>query len=162
MRRLSAENLDTLLDRNVLLGGGLALLSTEDELSVESPCGGDLPGLSNLGIDQRVVVLEVGTETFSLESSPEEVLLDSSRLNGPRLESVGVDSELALESLDGGVVDVEEDSSGSGLEAGNAAGGALPALGGDDGLESVGCDVPELVVLSTVENDDTVGLRVEG
>ncbi len=56
----------------------------------------------------------------------------------------------------------EEDGAGAGLEAVDLALGGGPLLGGDDGLEGLGGEVPELVVLGAEEDDDAVGLRVEG
>lgn len=52
--------------------------------------------------------------------------------------------------------------SGGALEHGHLAGGALPLLGRDDGLEDLGGDVPQLLVLGAEEDDDAVGLGVEG
>jgi len=49
----------------------------------------------------------------------------------------------------------------SGLEHGHAASGRLPLGLGDDGLEDLGGDVPELLVLGAEEDDGAVALRVE-
>lgn len=107
-------------------------------------------------------MLEVGAQTLSLEGSPEEVLLDGVGLLSPGGEAVGVDGELGLEALLDGDVGEEEDGSGGALEAGDTVGGGLPGLRGNDGLEGVRGDVPELVVLGAEEDDEAVGLGVEG
>lgn len=49
-----------------------------------------------------------------------------------------------------------------GLEHGHLAGGALELVGGHDGLEDLGGDVPQLLVLGAKEHNDTVRLGVEG
>ena len=72
---LGAVDLEDLTDGLGLLGAGLASAAAKDELGVELPGGGDLPGLGDLGVDQGVIVLEVGTETLGLESGPDGELL---------------------------------------------------------------------------------------
>ena len=52
-------------------------------------------------------------------------------------------------------------STSSTLEHGHAALGAGPAILGHDGLEGLGGDVPELLVLGAEQDDDAVALRVE-
>lgn len=52
--------------------------------------------------------------------------------------------------------------SSSGLEHGQLAGSAIPAVGGHNRLEDLGGDVPQLLVLGAKEDDDAVGLGVEG
>ena len=54
-------------------------------------------------------MLQVGSETLSLESDPEGVLQHGVRLRGPDGEAVGVESELFLHALDDGLVFEEED-----------------------------------------------------
>ena len=51
---------------------------------------------------------------------------------------------------------------GSGLEAVDTSSGTLPALSGDDALEDLSGDVPELVVVGAEEDEHAVGLGVEG
>lgn len=48
------------------------------------------------------------------------------------------------------------------LEHVNLALGSSPSLSGDDGLEDLGVNVPELVVLGVEEEDGAGGLGVEG
>lgn len=155
-------DLDTLVNVLELLGTSLAGLATKDKLGIESPVSGNAPGLSNLEVDQGVVVLEVGTQALNLEGSPDEQLLHTQRLNGPGREAVGVDGELGLEGLGGVGVLVEEDGAGAALEEGELVGGGLELVLGDNGLEGLGGDVPELLVLGAEEDDGTVGLDVEG
>lgn len=57
------EGLELLL-RGV--GGGRA----KDQLALEAPGGGDVPGRRDLLVDQRVVVLQVGAEAFLFERGP--------------------------------------------------------------------------------------------
>lgn len=159
---LSAKDLDTLINALEGLLTSLTVPVAKDELGVELPGDRDLPGFGNLLVDDRVVVLEVGTETLGLEGGPEEELLDGVGLVGPDGEAVGVDGELVGKFVNHGGVVEEKDGSGGGLEAGDTAGGGFPASLGDNGLEGVGGDVPELVVLVTEEDEKTVGLGVEG
>jgi hypothetical protein len=56
----------------------------------------------------------------------------------------------------------ETNSSVGALEHVNLALGSGPSLSGDDGLQDLSVDVPELVVLSVEEEDGAGGLRVEG
>lgn len=83
-------------------------------------------------------------------------------MDGPGGEAVGVEGELVLQGLCGRGVLEEEHRAGGALEERELVGGGLEVLGGDDGLERVGGDVPELLVLAAKENDGAVGLGVEG
>jgi hypothetical protein len=67
---LRAVNEDPLLERLELLLSSLAPTSTKHELSPQLPLLGNVPLVLNLLVYKGVVVLEVGTETFSVESSP--------------------------------------------------------------------------------------------
>lgn len=60
MLPLRAKDLDALLQGLELLGAGLASFATKDKLGIELPVGGQTPGLGNLLVDERVVVLQVG------------------------------------------------------------------------------------------------------
>lgn len=51
---------------------------------------------------------------------------------------------------------------GGALEHVHLVGGGLEGIGGDDGLEDLGGNVPELLVVGAEEDDDAVGLGVEG
>ncbi|KUI71595.1 hypothetical protein VM1G_11752 [Cytospora mali] len=101
-----AEGLELALDGGEGLLASLAGLAAEDELGAELPALGDVPLGDDLGVDQGVVVLEVGTETLGLEGGP--------------------DGEL------------------------------------QHGVGDLGGDIPQLLVLGAEEDDDTVGLGVEG
>lgn len=70
-----AENLDPFLDGFLGLLTSLGLGATEDQLSDQPPFGRQAPLLSDLGIDQRVVVLQVGAKANRFKSSPDCVLL---------------------------------------------------------------------------------------
>lgn len=72
--RLSTEDLEAVLDGELVLGAGLAGAAAEDELGVELPVVGDAPFAGDLGVDQRVVVLKVSTETLGGESGPDREL----------------------------------------------------------------------------------------
>lgn len=87
-----------------------ALLETaEDELRLERPLQGNVPGLAGLLVGQRAVVLQVGAEAFGLKGGPGGELVHGRGVLGPVGELVGVLGELGLEGLDGGGVFVEED-----------------------------------------------------
>lgn len=159
---LSTGDLEGLLERQVVLGAGLAGAAAEDELGGQLPVGGDLPLGGDALVDEGVVVLQVGAEALGLEGGPGGVLQDGGAVLGPDREAVLVEGELLLHAADDGGVDEEEDGAGGGLEAGVALGRGLPAVGGHDLLEDLRGDVPQLVVLGAVEDEHAVGLRVEG
>ena len=85
---LSTKDLELLLEGAEFLLTGPGGLAAEDELGLELPAGGDLPLLGDLGVDERVVVLKVGTETLGLESGPESELEHGIGVTGPASESV--------------------------------------------------------------------------
>lgn len=64
-------NLNTLLNGLLHLLAGRNLGATKDQLRDKSPFAGDVPLLSDGGVDEGVVVLEVGAETEGLETSPD-------------------------------------------------------------------------------------------
>ena len=73
---------------------------------------------------------------------------------GPGGDAVGVDGDALLEALDRVLVLEEEDGAVAGGEALDLRLGHGELLCGDDGLEDVEGDVPELLVLLAVEQDD--------
>lgn len=75
---------------------------------------------------------------------------------------ISIKGKLFLHALDDVLVLKEQNSACAGLEPGHAGGRRGEVLPGDDGLEDGGGDVPELVVLGAEEDDDAVGLGVEG
>ena len=93
---LSTINLNSLLDILESLLAGWCSLSTEDQLSVEFPRSRDIPLRSNLGVDERVVVLEIGSESFSGEGGPDNELGHGIGLGGPDGELVSVGGEFLL------------------------------------------------------------------
>lgn len=68
---LFAEDLVAVLNRSEGLLTGLGVGSTEDQLGIQLPWGGDVPGLGDLLIDKGAVVLKVGTEALRLKGSPD-------------------------------------------------------------------------------------------
>jgi hypothetical protein len=94
-KNLSTINLDTVLNGVERLLGRGASRSSEDELGLQEPALGDVPGLADLGVDERVVVLstgsvfisdkkekakthlKVGTEALGLQRSPSNELVHS-------------------------------------------------------------------------------------
>lgn len=161
MVNLLTKDLDALLEGLEVLVARLAGAAAEDELSIELPTLGDLPRFGNLLVDEGVVVLQIGAEALELKGGPGQDLLHAEALGGPAGELVGVGSELSLHAVDDVLVVEEEDGAGAGLEAGHAAGGGLPGVLRDDGLEDVRGHVPQLVVLSAEEHEHAVGLGVE-
>lgn len=69
--RLGPERLEHLLVGLLVLGLRVAGLAAEHELRVELPRRGDPPRLGDLGVDERVVVLEVGAGALDRERCPE-------------------------------------------------------------------------------------------
>lgn len=70
-RLLLAKDLDTLLNRLLHLLASSSLVATEDQLGDETPVGGDVPVLGDGGVDEGVVVLQVGAEAEGLEACPD-------------------------------------------------------------------------------------------
>lgn len=131
-------------------------------------------------------MLEVGAGALGLEGGPEVEFLDlvslrlgsigsggggigeggtyqhAGRLPRPRREAVRVDGELLLHSLDDVRVLKHHDRARRGAEHAHLLARGLELFGGHDGLEGVGGDVPQLLVVGAEEEDGAVGLRVEG
>ena len=115
--QLSSEGEETLtLNWLELLWSVLANWSTDDKLGLEDPGLWDLPVLDQLGVNERVVVLEVASETLSLESGPGSELVHGVGLGRPAWEAVGVEWEGLLLSLVDGAVVEEEDGAVCGFE----------------------------------------------
>lgn len=106
---LSTKGLELVLLRKEVLGTGLTSLATKDEHGGQLPVRGDLPLGSDALVDERVVVLQVGAETFGLEGGPDSELQHGGGVGGPGGEAVGVDGELLLHAVDDLLVFVEED-----------------------------------------------------
>lgn len=68
---LGAVDKDTLLEGAEGLVRGTASGLAKDQLGLEAPGGRDVPGGGDLVVDQGVVVLQVGAETFLFQSSPD-------------------------------------------------------------------------------------------
>lgn len=84
------------------------------------------------------------------------------RLISPNRELISIKRKVLLQLLHGLLIDEEKNGAGTALEERELVAGGLPVLLGDDGAESIGGDVPELVVLGAEEEDGAVGLGVEG
>ena len=68
-------------------------------------------------VNDRVVVLEVGTQSLGLEGGPDGVLVHTAGLRGPGWETVSVDGELVLVVLDNSAVFKEEELVGLAFNA---------------------------------------------
>lgn len=108
---LSTENLDPLLNRLECLWQTRFLGQTlaKHQLCIELPVLGDAPLRGDLGVDDGVVMLQVGTEALGLEGGPEHDLVHGGGLLGPVVELVGVGGVGLLLLADGGAVVEEED-----------------------------------------------------
>lgn len=93
---LNTKALESILNRRESLLTHPTSWRTENQLSIQHPVGINTPGLSNLLVDQGVVVLEVCTETLGLESGPDGELVHGVGLGCPDWEFVGVEGELLL------------------------------------------------------------------
>lgn len=115
--QLSSEGEKTLpLNWLELLWSVLANWSTNDKLGLEDPGLWDLPVLDQLGVNERVVVLEVASKTLSLKSGPGCELVHGVGLGGPAWEAVLVEWVGLLLCLVIGAVVEEEDGAVCGLE----------------------------------------------
>lgn len=70
-KSLGTKDLDALLNRLESLFGCRRLNGAKDKLGLELPLGGDIKGLGQTGVDQRVVVLKVGTEAKGFQTGPD-------------------------------------------------------------------------------------------
>ena len=108
-RYLRTKNLESVTQLVELLLPRLTSWGTEDHLCIELPGLGDVPGLLDVGIDQGIIVLEVGTESLCLQGGPGDVLGHAVGVDGPYGEPISVDRELLLHTLHDSRVDKEED-----------------------------------------------------
>jgi hypothetical protein len=106
---LCPVHLESLFQIVELFLTGLTSGSAEHHLCAELPVLGHIPRLLDTGVDQGVVVLEVGAETFGLQGSPGNVLRHTVGVDSPGGELVGVERELLLHAFDNSAVDEEED-----------------------------------------------------
>ena len=107
---LSTENLQPLaLNWHEALLTRRSGWGSDNELSIELPVSREVPGLPDALINQRVVVLEVSTESLGGERGPESDLAGASGLAGPVGEFGSVEREALLLSDNGWLVDEEED-----------------------------------------------------
>jgi len=128
-------------------------------------------------------VLQVGAQALGLERNPQCVLEHAAALRGPKREAIRVEGETGLHSLNNSLVFVEQNlffchcvshcflhgrrtenktyRAGTALKPGNPRRCRVPVLGGYNRLESVGGNVPKLVVIVAKENHHAVALRVE-
>jgi hypothetical protein len=68
----------------------LARAPTKDELAPKLPLQRDVPVLRSLLVDNGVVVLEVGTESFGFKGNPKCILVHGIGVLGPVSEMVCV------------------------------------------------------------------------
>lgn len=92
-----------------LLLASLAIAATKDQLAPELPVKRDAPLLCCTLVDDRVVVLEVGTEAFGFKRNPESVLVHGVAVLRPVAEVLCVGRKPFAEVVDGLGVFVEED-----------------------------------------------------
>jgi len=182
---LQAEELGAVLTSlGLLVHEGLLVArsaSTEDQLRLELPFRINVPVLLHLGVDERVVVLQVSTTALGLQASPEHVLVHGGRVLGPSRELLGVGrvgrccladfgNRLVEENLVGILISLalmmiskDTHSSKSVSESINSslASGFL-RLVSEMRLQRLPDKVPELVVLGVQQDHKTGGLAVEG
>ena len=106
---LSTVHKHPLLKRLEALLSRLTSLSTEHQLCPQLPVNGNIPVLLRLAVNDGVVVLEIGTKAFSLESNPQSVLVHGGCVLGPGREVVCVDGKSLLKLANRGGVFEEED-----------------------------------------------------
>jgi hypothetical protein len=97
------------INRLELLLPWLAAAAAKDQLRLEAPLLRDPPDFLGFGVDERVVVLQVGAGALGLEREPQRILVHGGRVLGPDGELVGVEGEGLLQGVDGLGVLEEED-----------------------------------------------------
>lgn len=147
---------------------------TEDELSLQTPRKRNVPDLTRLLVRQRVVVLQIASETLSLECRPQHKLVHCVGVLRPLRELVGVAWKLLLKCVDWLWVFVEKhllsklalsskvtdniDTTYRAVgisETLNASTGVLPRLLGHVSFEDIPHDIPELVMLLLEQYNET-------
>jgi hypothetical protein len=106
---LSTVHKHPLLQGLKLLLARISHLATKHQLCAELPLERDLVVLLHLLVDDRVVMLKVGTEAFGLKGHPQGVLVHGVGVLGPVAKVMCVDGELLAQVLDGLGVFEEED-----------------------------------------------------
>jgi hypothetical protein len=96
---LRTVNPEPLAQVTKLLLGRCASGGTKDHLCAKLPVFGDIPGLLDFGIDQRIVVLQINTKPPSFQGSPRDVLGHAVGVGGPGWELVGVYRVLILQAF---------------------------------------------------------------
>jgi hypothetical protein len=117
-KHLSAVHLDTVLNGVECLVASGSNRGSEDKLRLQVPALGNVPGLADLGVNERVVVLSTGsvftsnkkettkthlkvrTEAFGLQRSPSNELVHSGSVLREDRELVGIRGESLLQGLD--------------------------------------------------------------
>jgi len=141
---------------------GLASWLAKDQLALQAPVERDVPGGGDLLVDQRVVVLQVGAETFLFKGRPDGKLMHGIGVLAPLRELVGIQGEVLLQVRDGLGVFVEQHGAVGGLEPAEFLLRGCPGFFGRNGLDGGLDDVtPQFLVLVAEKDDDAGGLGVE-
>jgi len=128
------------------------------------PAFRDIEGLLNgsgNGRREGEVVLEVCTETFGLEGSPNDILQHCRGIFRPGGERMSHGGHLLLHVLDNSLILENGYGSIACLEAGEAATLTLTLVFGQSSKEMLLDGVPDLVMLLSKEDDGATGLYVE-
>lgn len=133
----------------------------ERHLCAQLPAFRQVPGLVGLRIYQRVVVLQAGADLVLGEGGPDRELGHAAGLLRPHREVVGVEGELLLKLAHYRLVFEEQYGAGTGGEGIELGFGGGESVGGNDLLQLVLGDVPELLVLGAEQDDHPRALRVE-
>ena len=139
------------------------LYAAKGHLGTQQPAGGQVPLLADRLVDQRVVVLQGGANTFLGQGGPDRKLGDPGAMFGPDGEVVGIEGEFLLQILDDGGVLEEQHCAEACAEAAVYLGLALGiSLWRYNLFQFSFDDVPQLVVLLAKQDDGTGALGVEG
>ena len=103
-------------------------------------------------------MLKIGSESFGLQSSPQNNLVHGRCMLTPLLELVCIGSEVLLQILDYILVFIEEDCAMTCFETVELGGGGLELLFGYQRLERGLDEFPECLVFLVQEQDETRGL----
>ena len=160
---LLAEDAEAFGIIHIGLGAGRGFDAAKRHLRAQRPAGWQLPAGLDLGIDQRVVVLQRGADAAAGQRGPDRQLGHAGAVFGKGREVVCVERELLLQALDHGLVFKKQHAAKAGLEAVDLLLGGWEVFCRCHGAQRLQHDLaPQCLMFGTEQDHGTRALRVEG